>query len=159
MHIRPAQPADLPHIVAIYEAGALCERELLADPLPPCYAEALAEIQANPRQALLVAEEAGAILGTLQITFVRNLIGQGLRCGIVEAVFVHPDHRGRGVGKRLMARAEEMARAAGCRTLELTSNKARAGAHAFYEGLGFHATHEGFKRELLGKEGTPGSDR
>lgn len=37
------------------------------------------------------------------------------------------------------------ARKAGCFRLQLTSNKARTRAHAFYARLGFVASHEGFK--------------
>ncbi len=36
----------------------------------------------------------------------------------------------------------------GCGLVQLTSDKRRAGAHAFYEALGFQATHEGYKLPL-----------
>jgi hypothetical protein len=34
--------------------------------------------------------------------------------------------------------------------VQLTSSTSRKGAHAFYEALGFQASHVGFKRTLRG---------
>jgi GNAT superfamily N-acetyltransferase len=36
-------------------------------------------------------------------------------------------------------------RRGGCRYVQLTSDKSRADAHRFYEGLGFVASHIGYK--------------
>ena len=47
-----------------------------------------------------------------------------------------------------MADAEGRASAAGCRLLQLTTNKSRSTAQAFYTGLGFTASHIGYKRDL-----------
>jgi GNAT superfamily N-acetyltransferase len=48
----------------------------------------------------------------------------------------------------MMQHAIDESRRAGCRIVQLTSDKRRTGAHAFYKSLGFAATHEGFKLEL-----------
>jgi GNAT superfamily N-acetyltransferase len=66
----------------------------------------------------------------------------------VEDVVVDAAMAGRGYGEALMQRAIELARAAGCYKLVLTSNKARTDAHRFYRRLGFKATHEGFRIDL-----------
>ena len=52
----------------------------------------------------------------------------------VRAVYVHPDHVGRGVGSLLLRALEEIARAAGRRLLRLEST---ATAHDFYRRHGF----------------------
>jgi len=44
--------------------------------------------------------------------------------------------------------AIDEARRRGCALVQLTTDKTRADAHSFYEGLGFTATHEGFKLQL-----------
>ena len=67
------------------------------------------------------------------------------RKAVLEAMFVHPAHRGKGIGSALIQEAGRLAVGAGCQRLELTSNKARTRAHKFYEKCGFKATHEGFK--------------
>jgi GNAT superfamily N-acetyltransferase len=62
---------------------------------------------------------------------------------------VRSDLRSRGIGGALIAWAVEQARERGCALVQLTSNKARAGAHRFYGRLGFSPTHEGFKLKLV----------
>jgi GNAT superfamily N-acetyltransferase len=45
--------------------------------------------------------------------------------------------RGAGVGRALMARAEQWARDHGCVAVTLRTNVVRTEAHAFYEKLGY----------------------
>ena len=59
---------------------------------------------------------------------------------------VHPDHRRRGIGKELVARAAEEARAAGCEVLHVDH---AAELTPFYAACGFHPTPAG----LLGLRG------
>jgi GNAT superfamily N-acetyltransferase len=46
-------------------------------------------------------------------------------------------------------------RARGCALVQLTTDKARADAHRFYDRLGFRATHEGYKLGLSPQAGLP----
>lgn len=48
--------------------------------------------------------------------------------------------RGAGIGRALVAHVVTLAREAGCRRLTVTTHLRRAGAHAFYEQLGFDFT-------------------
>ena len=48
--------------------------------------------------------------------------------------------RGKGIGRRLVEASVEFSRAWGCDRLELTSRLERAGAHSFYEAVGFSHT-------------------
>jgi GNAT superfamily N-acetyltransferase len=66
----------------------------------------------------------------------------------IEAVRVDNQLRSRGIGGWLIGRAVEIARERGCRLVQLTSDKRRTEAHRFYAGLGFEATHEGYKLVL-----------
>ncbi len=50
---------------------------------------------------------------------------------------VAPDHRGRGFGHALIQAAEEHARAAGCRVMDIKVVNLRAELFAFYEQLGY----------------------
>ncbi|MGU5678326.1 GNAT family N-acetyltransferase [Aeromonas allosaccharophila] len=52
--------------------------------------------------------------------------------GLISALVVDERARGAGVGAALLKHAEEMARAAGCAQLELSSSLKREAAHRFY---------------------------
>ncbi|CAN5564350.1 GNAT family N-acetyltransferase [soil metagenome] len=149
MFIRRARAEDVLQIVGLYVADPVTgPREATGEVLPPVYAEAFREIEANANQCLLVAEESGVLTGTVQVTLIPHVMAQGLRRAVVEAMFVHPDYQGRGIGRALMEAAIAQGREWKCGAVELTSNKVRKEAHAFYGKLGFVATHEGFKLAL-----------
>jgi GNAT superfamily N-acetyltransferase len=61
---------------------------------------------------------------------------------------VRSDLRSHGIGAKLLAAAEELARREGCYRVQLTSRKVREDAHRFYEAQGFVATSQGFKKLL-----------
>ena len=143
---REASRADVPAVVALLRddmLGAGREDEDLAP-----YLAAFDRMAAEGANRLIVAEDAGAIVATYQITFISGLSLRATRRAQVESIRVATDRRGSGLGAALMADAEARARAAGCRLMQLTTNRARPRAHAFYERLGFTASHIGYKREL-----------
>jgi len=147
--IRPALREDVPAIVALLADDPLGRtREDYADPLPDNYWRAFDEIGAQPGNLLLVAERAGAVAGCLQLTVIPGLSRRGMKRGLIEGVRVGPGERGQGLGERLVRHAIDIARAEGCGLVQLTSDKSRAGAHRFYERLGFAASHVGMKLEL-----------
>ena len=55
----------------------------------------------------------------------------------VNAVATFEQHRGKGVGRKLMADAEEQARAQGCSLMSLIVASENAGARRLYQRLGF----------------------
>ncbi|WP_420807861.1 GNAT family N-acetyltransferase [Amycolatopsis antarctica] len=147
MHIRRARAADVEPIVAMLADDRLgATRESTADLGP--YERAFARIDADPNQVLVVADRRGLPVGTLQLTVIPGLARSGATRGQIEAVRVHADLRGDGLGARLLRWAIEEARARGCALVQLTSDASRGEAHRFYEGLGFSATHTGFKLAL-----------
>ncbi len=56
--------------------------------------------------------------------------------------------RGRGIGALLMESIEGEARKRGAARIQLTTNKERTRAHAFYESLGYVPSHVGMKKYL-----------
>ena len=68
----------------------------------------------------------------------------------VTALVVREDYRSQGVGKMLMERAEEWARAQNCVMIGLRSNVIRERAHAFYQRLGYQhqKTQKAFRKAL-----------
>jgi len=97
---------------------------------------------------LLVADIGEQVVATLQMTFIQHLISRAFRRAVVEAIFVHPDYQGKGIGAALIHSAIEHATSARCIAVELTSNKLRDKAHGFYQKMGFVSSHEGFKLSL-----------
>lgn len=148
--IRRATSADLSAIVAMLADDALgARRENYRVPLPQVYADAFAAIDQDPNNELVVIEAAERrVIGVLQITFIPYLTYQGGWRALIEGVRVAAAYRAGGVGQRLLLWAIARARERGCHMVQLTSDKTRAEAIRFYEGLGFVATHEGLKLHL-----------
>lgn len=109
---------------------------------------AFEDIQADPNNTLLVGEQGGSVVAVLQLTLIPGLSRGGMRRALVEAVRVRQDLRGFGIGAALMQHAIVRARQEGCGLIQLTSDKQRTRAHAFYERLGFTPSHEGMKLAL-----------
>jgi GNAT superfamily N-acetyltransferase len=143
---RGATEKDLARIVELFEHGSLVEGKEDPTDLSP-YLAALNEIAAGAG-GVLVAEEAGEVVGVCQLIVFRHLQAKGGLCAEVESVHVHPERRGQGIGSFLMGAAIARARDLGCYRIQLTSNSARPEAHRFYETLGFEDSHHGFKLKL-----------
>ena len=143
---RRARAEDVPAIVALLADDALGQaREAPGD---PAYAAAFAAIDRDPNQLLAVAEHDGAVVGTLQLSFLPGLSHRGAWRGEIEAVRVAAPLRGSGVGRLMLGWALTQCRARGCRMVQLTTNAARVDAQRFYEGLGFARSHLGYKLML-----------
>ncbi len=56
---------------------------------------------------------------------------------ILNDLFVAPEFRGRGVGRRLMDRCRELATASGAVRVELTTERTNTTAQALYESVGY----------------------
>ncbi len=146
---RRAVADDLPGLVALLADDALGRgREVTGPPLPAGYYAAFAAIEADPQQELVVAELAGSMAGSLQLTFIPGLSYQGACRAQIEGVRIRGDLRGRGLGGQLVGWAIARARERGCQLIQLTSDARRIEARRFYERLGFVASHVGMKLTL-----------
>ena len=146
---RRATAADLEDIVALLADDELGrKREDPDPPLNPRYIDAFAAIDADRNQFLAVVEEGGEIVGCLQLSFIPGLSRLGLWRGQIESVRISSARRGGGLGRRMFEWAIEECRKRRCEIVQLTTDKSRAEARRFYEGLGFVASHEGMKLAL-----------
>ena len=84
-----------------------------------------------PRGALLLAHAGGEVAGCVAL---RPLDG---RTGEMKRLYVRPDYRSWGLGKRLVEAVIHSARQAGYSELRLDTLPAMAAAQALYERLGF----------------------
>lgn len=147
--MRRATEADVAAIVAMLADDPLgAAREDLSTPLADSYVAAFRAIDTDPNQFLAVADRDGVVIGTLQLTVTPGLSRKGALRGTIEAVRVAADARGLGLGGQMIRWAVEECRRRGCVMVQLTSDASRKDAHRFYEGLGFTASHVGFKRAL-----------
>ncbi|GGS87923.1 GNAT family N-acetyltransferase [Streptomyces chromofuscus] len=147
LEIRAAVTDDLPAIVGMLADDPLGAQRESPDDLIP-YRAALERIGADPNQHLVVAVREGRIVGTLQLTVIPGLSRRGATRSIIEAVRIHADERGSGLGAQLIEWAIEESRRHDCQLVQLTSDTSRVDAHRFYERLGFTASHVGFKLQL-----------
>jgi GNAT superfamily N-acetyltransferase len=128
MIFRIATRADLPAVLALlFGADAVVDPDTVV--VDAAYERAFAAVDADERNEILVlADLDGTIVGCLQATYIPGLGRRGEERALLEAVRVRADRRGAGLGRDLMSRAIERARARGCTLVQLTSNKSRTRA-------------------------------
>ncbi|MGC4756466.1 GNAT family N-acetyltransferase [Micromonospora trifolii] len=144
---REAVRADLPAVIALLADDVLGKARDFTE-VDEAYEKAFADIAADPRNQLIVAEQDGELVGCLQITYIPGLGRHGSERSLIESVRVRSDRRGQGLGRDLMIWAVDQARQRGCALVQLTTDKTRDDAHRFYLSLGFVASHEGMKLAL-----------
>ncbi|MEV8031217.1 GNAT family N-acetyltransferase [Streptomyces sp. NPDC002742] len=147
LEMRAAVADDVPAIVAMLADDPLgAQRESPGDLTP--YLSALDRLIRDPNQHLVVAVREGRVVGTLQLTVIPGLSRKGATRSVIEAVRIHADERGSGLGTELIEWAVAESRRQDCQLVQLTSDASRTDAHRFYERLGFEASHVGFKLQL-----------
>lgn len=146
IEFREAELADLPTIVALLADDPLGATREQASRVPErAYRDAFAAIERDPNNQLVVGEAEGQVVAVLQLTLIPHLTYRGGWRAQVEGVRVASGFRGQGVGRRLLSWAIEHSRERGCHLVQLTTDKARPEAIAFYRSLGFEPSHEGMK--------------
>ncbi|WP_297091907.1 GNAT family N-acetyltransferase [Thermococcus sp.] len=142
MRIRLATLNDVGGIVALHTAGErlkgdIYERYTMGGPWMS--AETCAIHLNNlllDGQLVAVAELDGAIVGEVEVLFSEEPIGGRVRrIGHIDVIEVHPDYRGRGIGRLLMEFVEEVAEE---RKVEMLTVQPDKDAEGFYRKLGFN---------------------
>jgi len=148
--LRAARREDVPALVALIAADQLgSTRDGVRDEADlAAYTAAFESIDADPAHVLLVAESAGEIVGTMQLSFLPGLARRGALRAQIETVRVAASLRGSGLGAAMMEWAIAEARRRGSALVQLTTDKSRLDAHRFYQRLGFVPSHEGMKLAL-----------
>lgn len=139
--IRPSTPADLPAITAIY-AEAVLHGTGTFELDPPDSAEMARRRDDVLSKALpwLVAQErgdtSGRVLGYAYANHFRPR--KAYRFCVEDSIYLHPDARGRGVGKLLLAELLARCEAAGARQmLAVIGDAANTGSIGVHAALGF----------------------
>ena len=145
---RSATRADVPAVLELLDNDEISRSRMVSETTDAALWHAFEEIDADPRNELIVADEDGEIVGTCQLTFTPSLSRRGAERMTIEAVRIRSDRRGAGVGRAMMLWALDRGRERGCGLAQLTTDKRRSSAQRFYASLGFTATHEGMKLTL-----------
>ena len=150
--LRRATPADVPAVASLVHDAYVGYTPLLGRtpiPLTVDYAEAVATHE------VWVLDEGDRLAGILELLPERDRLW-------IENVAIAPDRQRRGLGRRLLAHAEDEARRRGLSVLGLLTNERYVDNIAMYERHGYRETH----REPYGgsdlvhfrKELTPSAD-
>jgi GNAT superfamily N-acetyltransferase len=143
--VRPARAADVPALDRITRAAYAAYVPVIGREPAPMLADHAALVSAGE---VHVAELAGRPVGVLVI----RPAGRAL---LLESVAVDPATQGRGVGRALIAFAEQAAAESGLEAVELYTNAAMAGNLELYPRLGYDAvdrrTEDGYDRVFFRK--------
>ena len=140
LRIRPSTPADLAAITAIYGEAVLHGTGTFELEAPD-----EAEMARRRDDVLgkglpwLVAERAGHVLGYAYANHFRPR--KAYRFCLEDSIYLHPDARGQGVGRVLLAELVGRCEAAGARQmLAVIGDAANAGSIGVHAALGFEHT-------------------
>lgn len=97
----------------------------------------------NPNYLYLIAENENENLGF--ITFhIQNLLHHCGLVGEIQEFFIDKNHRGKGVGRKLIDEIVRYSEQNNLKSIEVTTNKKRVENVAIYENLGFTLSHNKF---------------
>jgi GNAT superfamily N-acetyltransferase len=147
--IRLATEKDIPRLLELYQQLSLdpSPSPYKAPPLNECL-KVFRRMSSYPGYTLLVAEEGGAVVGTLVMAVLPGFAHGTSPFAVVEYVVVDEKYRSQGIGRLLMEYVISVAKEAGCYKIMLTSDNRRDRAHKFYNSLGFEASAHGFRLYL-----------
>ena len=127
--IRPAKKDDISSL------GSLCDQLGYQQPIELIH-EQFEQLSARSEHVIFVATLSNVeVVGWIHI-FVRYLLYYEPHLEI-GGIVVDDSYRGNGIGGMLMQRAEEWAREKGIKFMMARTSVIRAGAHRFYEAVGY----------------------
>ena len=103
--------------------------------------------EAEGNSALVVVRDEPALAGVATLHRTR-VLHRPRPVGPLTGVVIDEDLRGQGIGRALIATAEQRLKQEGCGMVEVTSNMTRDRAHAFYERLGYTRTSFRFAKDV-----------
>ena len=143
MTIRPARPADADRV-----AKLLTELDYPTD--AAAARRRIESLSARDSFTLLVAvNERDQVVGLAGGQVILS-VHSDEPVGLIMAMVVSPSERRHGTGRALVRAIEDALRSRGCTRVMVTSANRRAGAHAFYEAIGYERTGLRFARRLDG---------
>jgi len=151
--IRPAAPGDVEAVARLVERLKILNEELdqhfkVVDNLHDVAREYVRATLESPNAFMLVAEEAGEIVGFIRVEVVDRLFYKPRLKAVITDLYVAPRARGRRIGALLLEKAAEEARKRGARMMTAVYPMNNEIARRFYAGLGFKRLQEEVYREI-----------
>jgi GNAT superfamily N-acetyltransferase len=147
--IRPAAEADVPVLREIAVAAYEQYVPLIGRAPAPMTADYAAAVRSGQAWVAVAAGADGGVQGFIVLIPQPGYL-------LLENVAVRPAVRGRGLGARLLAFAEEQARGLGLAEIRLYTNEAMTANLAYYPRHGYAETHraqeDGFRRVFFRKQ-------
>lgn len=131
IRIRQALPEDAPQVQALYDVLTGKPSHVLPS--------RLAELAADNRSFLFVAEEANNVVGSAFLTLCPDPMYGTQPFAVVENIVVASLKRNSGVGTALMRHIESRCLEHNCSKIMLMSATERVNAHRFFSRLGYEA--------------------
>ncbi|WP_276272134.1 GNAT family N-acetyltransferase [Haloarcula litorea] len=139
MEITTASSDDADRVVDLWVALARDQRahgsQLLAEANRDAIREAV--FQRIVADDLLLADESGETIGFVMATIEQGRYEQALTRGLVENIYVVPEHRREGVGGALLRAAERHLAESGADTVALEAMADNEAARSFYADHGY----------------------
>jgi GNAT superfamily N-acetyltransferase len=126
--IRAARSSDAAAIAALV-------KQLGYDAEPSEVATRLSRLLARSDQQFVVADADGRAVGWIHMLLSEYVEADAFV--IIGGLVVDREYRKQGIGRRLLAHAEEWAARHGCSVVRLSSSVTRTEAHAFYQRVGY----------------------
>lgn len=99
--------------------------------------ELLEKFEKDENMHLLVAEEEGQVVSSVQMAIVETLTHNIRPFAVIENVVTHPDYRNRGFASALLAKASEIAKEHRCYKVFLETGSNKESTLNFYRKNGF----------------------
>lgn len=137
VEIRQVEKQDLDFV---YQAINELEDEVLDFEM---FSRIFDENISNPKNLYLVAEIEKQGVGFISF-HTQNLLHHCGLVGEIQEFFIHQNHRGKGIGRKLINEILDYADQNKLKSIEVTTNKRRVENVLIYENLGFILTHNKF---------------
>ena len=119
--ISPVQPEDYPRVVEVWEASVRATHHFVSEADFQIFKPLVREGLPQSETLLCMRDADGQVIGFI-----------GVEAGEIASLFIHPDWRGKGIGRRLLTYAVETL---GATTLDV--NEQNEQAIGFYRRMGF----------------------
>lgn len=130
MEIREATKSDYQELMKLYNDFVGQKRYSKLDN------DSFYIVLVNDNNYIYVAEEGNDLVGFATFS-VRDVIRYPKPIAELDELFVSPEYRKKGVGKKLMQQIEEKAKKLNCYRLFIESHYDHKAAHFFYKALGY----------------------